>query len=719
MTERILGRTGSPRRRRFLLAPFFIVALVATAALFVTTGAQAIHNPGDTSLELDQNVADNPAGAPDDWNNFFPSAPADVSFTTGIVPDPEPQTIFTGAQSGGSSKDNQDISGWRWKCGSSPPKDEIADAASALYNVSGGEQRLYFMADREAVNGSSHLGVWFMKKSLKTSPDPPTCPAGSANPFSDVHSVGDILVLADFTQGGTIPNIKVFKWVGTGGTEPKSNGTLDRIGLGSDCIGLVHNAGDPELCGTVNSTLLGPGNGPDGIAGTNDDGPTWPYTPKSGADGSMPPGSFFEGGIDLGSLGLTGQCFGSVLTETRSSSEIDAVLKDFVLHAFEPCGSGIVTTPKQADGTTNIPPSGLSIGTGSVGVTDLAVVTATGATTDPTGTVTFFLCGPIATGNCATGGTQVGAVKTLNGGTPGDATSTATSDLVTVTSAGRYCFRGHYSGDGLYPPSDDPKDATDTSTTECFLVNPVTPTITTIATGPVTVGNAIDDTATLTGTASQPTGPPPFNTTGTTGAPADGTITFTLYGPSASPNCTTAIATRVVTVSGDGNYTASSGSGSGSLTPTQPGTYYWIAAYSGDSPNTNSATTSCGDAGESSVVTGNAQSSSAQRWLPNDRVTITGDANLNGTLTVTLYSGDNCGATSGSAISGQSYTFTFTNDTSPQSRNTTNTTFFVGTNPDGTAGGTPGDYSWLVHYDDTTLNDPADRCEKSTVSITD
>jgi Methyltransferase domain len=77
----------------------------------------------------------------------------------------------------------------------------------------------------------------------------------------------------------------------------------------------------------------------------------------------------------------------------------------------------------------------------------------------------------------------VGAAKTLNGGTPDDATSSATSDLVTVTSAGHYCFRGEYSGDGLYPPSNDPKDATDTSTTECFLVNPVTPTIMTTATG--------------------------------------------------------------------------------------------------------------------------------------------------------------------------------------------------------------------------------------------
>ena len=30
-----------------------------------------------------------------------------------------------------------------------------------------------------------------------------------------------------------------------------------------------------------------------------------------------------------------------------------------------------------------------------------------------------------------------------------------------------------------------------------------------------------------------------------------------------------------------------------------------------------------------------------------------------------------------------------------------------------------GSYSWLVHYDDNVLADPADRCETSTLSITD
>jgi hypothetical protein len=165
-----------------------------------------------------------------------------------------------------------------------------------------------------------------------------------------------------------------------------------------------------------------------------------------------------------------------------------------------------------------------------------------------------------------------------------------------------------------------------------------------------------------------------------------------------------------VTVSGDRathpGYTAS-------FTPTQVGEFTWVATYSGDSPNTNGAgPTACPDANEAVVVTGTAQSATAQDWLPNDTATITGDTNLNGTLTFQLYTGDNCGATSGAAVDGQFYSFTLTNAPSGTQRSTSNTTFKV-------TAANEGAYSWLVHYDDTTLTDPPDRCETSTVRITD
>ena len=130
----------------------------------------------------------------------------------------------------------------------------------------------------------------------------------------------------------------------------------------------------------------------------------------------------------------------------------------------------------------------------------------------------------------------------------------------------------------------------------CFSFALTKPALTTNASGPVTIGGSISDTATLSG-GSSPTG----------------SITFTLYAPKANgdvdPFCSTFVATLgPVPVNGNRDY------GSGPFTPsgTAPqtaGTYQWVASYSGDANNAP-ATTACGDAHEQSVV--NKQSSSVQ-----------------------------------------------------------------------------------------------------------
>src|SRR6266513_1077876 len=100
-----------------------------------------------------------------------------------------------------------------------------------------------------------------------------------------------------------------------------------------------------------------------------------------------------------------------------------------------------------------IPASGLSIGTGSVSVKDSAELDVIG-TTNFTGTLSFHICGPIATGTCDTGGTAAGSsTVTANG--------TYSSDTVAVTSAGRYCWRGDFDSNTNGVP-----DASDSSETE-------------------------------------------------------------------------------------------------------------------------------------------------------------------------------------------------------------------------------------------------------------
>ena len=280
----------------------------------------------------------------------------------------------------------------------------------------------------------------------------------------------------------------------------------------------------------------------------------WAFTDKSGtaANGALN-GEFYEGGINLSLLpgDISSECFASVASETRSSTSTTAVLKDFVLGDFGDCGSKTETTPKQNDGT-DIPAGGLSIGTGSVQVKDSAKVTVTGASIFG-GTVSFSLCfyaDPASTTTCDSGGASIGLPVPVSNPSP----ATVSSSAATVTSAGRYCWRAVYSGDA----SKGVPGSSDSSATECFIVNPVTPTLTTNATTSVAIGSPISDTATLGGTSNKPGtgGDAPINPV-TPGVAAGGSITFRAYGPN-DPTCTgtAAFMSSAIPVNGNGTPTA-------------------------------------------------------------------------------------------------------------------------------------------------------------------
>ena len=124
----------------------------------------------------------------------------------------------------------------------------------------------------------------------------------------------------------------------------------------------------------------------------------------------------------------------------------------------------------------------------------------------------------------------------------------------------------------------------------CFdpAILKVTPTIVTTATN-AQVGSAITDSAALSGTATAVTS----NT-----STVSGTISFKLYGPTDTGCSSTPVFTSTaLAVTGNGTY------GPASFVPTQgPGTYRWIATYSGDAAD-NGATETCGATGETSTVT--------------------------------------------------------------------------------------------------------------------
>jgi hypothetical protein len=295
-------------------------AVVGLVGASFAIPAAAVHDVG--LFELDANVIDQ-AAAGDDWSNIF--AGTDSAFTdTGIVADPAPQTIFTG----GGSKDDLDIPQWKHKNGSVPDKDDITNAYAAAY-TSGGDTYIYFGLDWFAVQGSSNVGFWFFQDDV--APIPGT-PVGSTSTFSGEHEVGDLLVLSEFDEGGGGVSIKVFEWVGTGGDE--GGGTLQTLiggdtGLPADCDTVA--AGD-DVCANVNTSPILDADIP------------WNYVGKGGTR-NMPTAAFFEGGINLSALLPDEPCITNMVAETRSSFEVNAVLKDFAHADFQLCGADISIAP--------------------------------------------------------------------------------------------------------------------------------------------------------------------------------------------------------------------------------------------------------------------------------------------------------------------------------------------------------------------------------------
>src|SRR6185503_676596 len=126
----------------------------------------------------------------------------------------------------GGSKDNGDVSGWKCTSMSVPDKDDIEHAFAAIYPGPDGPL-FYFGLDRFAVNGDAQVGFWLLQDSVSC-----VAPASGSAFFSGHHQVGDLLILSDFTNGGVVSNIKVFEWVGSGG----SDGPLDLVASGVDCV---------------------------------------------------------------------------------------------------------------------------------------------------------------------------------------------------------------------------------------------------------------------------------------------------------------------------------------------------------------------------------------------------------------------------------------------------------------------------------------------------
>lgn len=514
MADKILGPQGSKRRKRFLWVPML---LIACTALFVIGNAQAVHDTGRFQLDGDASTGLNTALTPvatDDWDKVcneatggdarcHESANSSSANTTGATSagwtaDCYAATLntsnFCGTTeqkdastfTGGGSKDPQEISSWLWKNGSSQPKDELEHAFAARYalpgetstglgavngvgcpngtDLNGGTydatvkcQVIFYGSDRFSNNGDATQAFWFLQSRITLN----GAAGGGGTHFTGSHSKGDLLAVSDFSIGGATSTITVYSWdpactkagVVVGGFTC-GDANLKQLVTESDakCTSALPN---DAACGLVN-----PNNGTE-VPWTSN------FTDKDG-NHTYAQGELFEAGLNLSLLGVGGECFNSVVAETRASTSTTSTLSDFVITQFKQCKPNL-TTNASSNGT-------VAPGTA---VHDTATITVSGGTNapDPTGTVTFFLCGPSSTGNpdCSTtgSGTNIGT-GTLgdadeNPTTPNDGKSHADSPNVNTSashlSPGYYCFRAEWPGDTNYPGA-----LSFTDTSECFRV---------------------------------------------------------------------------------------------------------------------------------------------------------------------------------------------------------------------------------------------------------
>jgi hypothetical protein len=639
----VLSRVIVKKRRGRRAFTALAAISVVIGSLLLGSAALAVNATG--AFELDGNAV-NQAAAGDDWDNVcHQAAPTECptgSNTTGatavsFIDTTANPIIFT---TGGSKDPEDPQDSWLWKPSDTiPDKDTILHAFAAKYSLTPSATTcpvpagttscdvIFFGSDRFTNDGDAQLGFWFFKNAV-TRNDPGA--TTGTHGFTGHHADGDLLVISDFSNGGTTSTIKVYFWDHLCGSDNTAankiyqNAAVNQCGannlrlkLSSEFANCGTSAATAAACGIVNPHLA--------TDAAHETAP-WPFVDKKGNDGIYDQGELYEAGINLSALGLGGTCFSSFEAESRASTAPTATLKALAIGGFGACTSGLVTTPSPGKNGS------VAIGSnGTVSVTDSAALNITGAASW-TGTLKFFFCGPLSSGSCdgtTNVGVQVGSDRTVTNATAQPFVSDAKVISAANAAGEYYCWRATFTSGTTGVPN-----ASDGSSTECFTVTPLTPTITTQLkkvsddsnASTITLGTAVYDTAALSG-----------NTT-----TAGGTVRYRVY---TNSTCTTLLGGtdgNAYNTQADVTVTNGSVPNSANITLLLAGTYYFQATYqTGDANNVAGAKSAC--TSETLIVQATPAPHSAPEVQIRDSVTVTGlSASPTGNLVIGVYSESTC-----------------------------------------------------------------------------
>jgi hypothetical protein len=219
--------------------------------------------------------------------------------------------------------------------GSTPPnKDDLFDVATNTYILAAtGQSELDLGMIRTNNNGSSHVDFELNRANWTAGGTGGTACATNGTGITGfqcpIRTEGDLLVSFEISPSSTTPpvsvNVRYFVWDLPGGTDANGHGRGD-----PDCQGpLTGNENTcpwEEIAAPATTVIVTAVNGI-----TIPAGPWGSRLPNGNATTQIPPGGWFEAGLDLDALGFAPGCpgFGTASAKARSSgSSVTSALTD-------------------------------------------------------------------------------------------------------------------------------------------------------------------------------------------------------------------------------------------------------------------------------------------------------------------------------------------------------------------------------------------------------